>query len=422
MATWVFSRPGISFSAQPDLNLATETAALPNTTDGLFAASISGVSIASTAGAVDVAPGGGNDDYGVGIRIMSGATVLAAADAGGGYETVQATADSSTYPKDFPAVSFTYYKTDATAAEWDAAVVEYQQTYAKAQGADNDYITVAAGSNDITVTYAQLLPNPTISLPTQTSITQTTATVGCTTDRTDPTLYYYISTSATPPSSTDLRNGTGAVDFGNTASPSIGANTFSATGLDYGTTYYTHFVHNNGSDSNILSSTSWSTDPSQFSMAVTEAATPDTLNGSGTVENVISAVALTEPGTADTVAASLTVENVISATALTEPASSDTLAGVLDANIAASISAAITEGAVTDTASGVFDVNITGTMAATDADTDTLSANASVENVIAAVALTDSAVQDTFSATAGQFMYSYLINMPDTFDGYLVNL
>ena len=98
-----------------------------------------------------------------------------------------------------------------------------------------------------------------LSLPTEVSITDTTATVGCTTTSLIGTLYYFISTSATPPSAADLKAGTGSVDFGNDATIT-NPQTFGATGLSASTTYYTYFIQNDGSDdSNLLESGSWAT-------------------------------------------------------------------------------------------------------------------------------------------------------------------
>jgi len=100
---------------------------------------------------------------------------------------------------------------------------------------------------------------PVLSLPTEASITDTTATVGCTTTSLQGTLYYYVSTSATPPSASDLKDGTGSVDFGNDATIT-NPQTFAATGLSASTTYYTYFIQNDGAaDSNILESGSWAT-------------------------------------------------------------------------------------------------------------------------------------------------------------------
>ena len=260
MATWTFNRPAISFSAQDDVDGAIESAALPNSPGG-FAAPVSAVSIASTASAVDVVPGANSDSYGVSVRIMSGATVLAAADSGGGYVQVTASAPSGSYPQAFAISSFPYVLTTATQAQWDAATIVYQQQYSKAGGPDRDYITVAAGTNDITVTYTAASA-PSLTLPTEVSITTTTATVGCTTNTADGDLYWFVSTSATAPTATDLKAGTGAFNgqFGSQANPGVGTETFSVSGLDQSGTYYTYFVHNNAvGDSNILESGSWLT-------------------------------------------------------------------------------------------------------------------------------------------------------------------
>ena len=101
---------------------------------------------------------------------------------------------------------------------------------------------------------------PQLSLPTEASITETTATVGCTTDTAAGTLYAYVSTSATPPSVADLKDGTGSVDFDNQTSPGVGIETFAITGLSAGTNYYSYFLHNEASeDSSILESGVWST-------------------------------------------------------------------------------------------------------------------------------------------------------------------
>ena len=100
---------------------------------------------------------------------------------------------------------------------------------------------------------------PVLSLPTEASITDTTVTVGCTTDDTTGTLFYYISTSATAPSVSNLKDGTGSTKFGNDTSITI-PQTFAVTGLAASTTFYTYFIQNDGADdSNLLESGTWST-------------------------------------------------------------------------------------------------------------------------------------------------------------------
>ncbi len=85
---------------------------------------------------------------------------------------------------------------------------------------------------------------PLITYPTETSITSTTVTIGCNTDTPGSgTLYYYISTSATKPTASDLKDGTSSVKFGNQPNPTD-PETFDVTGLSAGTTYYSYFIHN----------------------------------------------------------------------------------------------------------------------------------------------------------------------------------
>ncbi len=100
---------------------------------------------------------------------------------------------------------------------------------------------------------------PVLTLPTEASITDTTVTVGCTTTSLLGTLYYFISTSASAPSISDLKDGTGSVKFGNDTSIT-NPQTFAVTGLTASTTYFTYFIQNDGvADSNILESGSWAT-------------------------------------------------------------------------------------------------------------------------------------------------------------------
>lgn len=88
-----------------------------------------------------------------------------------------------------------------------------------------------------------------------------TAAGGVTTDDGTGTLYAYCSTSATPPSATDLKAGTGAVYFTSQAISSAGVKSVTATGLAESTTYYFYFLHSDasGNDSAIVSSSSFTT-------------------------------------------------------------------------------------------------------------------------------------------------------------------
>ncbi|MEW8139328.1 MAG: heparin lyase I family protein [Candidatus Thiodiazotropha endolucinida] len=102
---------------------------------------------------------------------------------------------------------------------------------------------------------------PDLTSPTLTSAGQNTMQGTVDTDTDTGTLYAYWSTSATPPSATDLKAGTGAAWSGNQAITSTGTKTFNATGLVAGTTYYAHFLHDNsGSESDISTSAGVATD------------------------------------------------------------------------------------------------------------------------------------------------------------------
>ena len=72
------------------------------------------------------------------------------------------------------------------------------------------------GTDTLTVSGTTQITGPTLTaavltLPTEADITNTTAQAGLTTDQPGGELYYYVSTSATAPSATDLKAGTGAV-------------------------------------------------------------------------------------------------------------------------------------------------------------------------------------------------------------------
>jgi hypothetical protein len=71
------------------------------------------------------------------------------------------------------------------------------------------------GSDVLTVSGTTQITGPlsaaTLTLPVESDITETTAIVGCSSSRFFGDLYCYVSTSATPPSATDLKSGTGAV-------------------------------------------------------------------------------------------------------------------------------------------------------------------------------------------------------------------
>lgn len=82
-----------------------------------------------------------DDTYALALRIMSGATVLAAADSGGTFVTVSSSVTSTTDTLS-SVTAFAYVNTAASKTLWDAATVELRQTYAKTKGSDGTAIRV----------------------------------------------------------------------------------------------------------------------------------------------------------------------------------------------------------------------------------------------------------------------------------------
>lgn len=76
----------------------------------------------------------------LGVRIMNGTQVLAAATSGGDFGVVNNNILNTT--DTIGNESFTYVNTSATKADWDAAVVELQQTINRSMGADGCHIEV----------------------------------------------------------------------------------------------------------------------------------------------------------------------------------------------------------------------------------------------------------------------------------------
>lgn len=81
---------------------------------------------------------GGDDSLVLGIRIMDGATVLAASSAGGAYQTVITHASGGFHTTDTNRgpTAFSFVDQVQGKSVWDNAIVELQQTYTKAKGAD----------------------------------------------------------------------------------------------------------------------------------------------------------------------------------------------------------------------------------------------------------------------------------------------
>ncbi len=104
---------------------------------------------------------------------------------------------------------------------------------------------------------------PVLSSPTAVQSTSTSAILGVSTNQSAGTLYWVVSTSATPPSAVQLiagndSTGSAAVASGSQAVIASGTQGAVATGLTTGVTYYAYFVHSNsGLQSNIAASASF---------------------------------------------------------------------------------------------------------------------------------------------------------------------
>lgn len=143
---------------------------------------------------------------------------------------------------------------------------------------DTDYIGYAVHqavdltySNIVSDTFTTTDEVPVLTSPTDASAGQTSATLGVTTDDPNGTLYWVVSTSASAPTATQIREGkmhTGAAATasGSQAITSAGAKTgISATGLTAGTAYYAHFTQRDAAlnDSAVVSGDGFTTDSAE---------------------------------------------------------------------------------------------------------------------------------------------------------------
>lgn len=94
---------------------------------------------------------------------------------------------------------------------------------------------------------------PTLSNPVDNASGATGAAISVDTNEGNGTLYWFVSTSATPPSAADLKAGTGATAAGNQAVSGTGTQNATPTGLTETTLYWAHFLHRDtaGNDSAI---------------------------------------------------------------------------------------------------------------------------------------------------------------------------
>lgn len=93
---------------------------------------------------------------------------------------------------------------------------------------------------------------PTLTLPLGLPLGDTSGYLGVTTNEGNGTLYYVVTTSATPPSAAQVKagqdhTGSSAVYAGNQSIGSTGAKSATATGLSSNTAYYAYFMHEDAS-------------------------------------------------------------------------------------------------------------------------------------------------------------------------------
>jgi len=107
---------------------------------------------------------------------------------------------------------------------------------------------------------------PTLTLPLALPLGDTSGYLGVTTNEANGTLYYVVTTSATPPSAAQVKagqnnGGTAAVYAGSQAVSATGAQSATATGLSSATAYYAYFMHEDagGNQSSVSASSAFTT-------------------------------------------------------------------------------------------------------------------------------------------------------------------
>ena len=160
-----------------------------------------------------------DDSYGLQIRIVNGATILAAADAGGTFSDVDLAITSATDTLS-SVTAFAYTNTTANKATWNGASVEIRQLYLKTKGNDAghvevDYVaitgTYTAGANGVALdaTLAALTSTAGASLSIAANVTATLS--ACTVSSTAGVLSFAeaANTLGNLTLSADASNGTG---------------------------------------------------------------------------------------------------------------------------------------------------------------------------------------------------------------------
>lgn len=120
-------------------------------------------------------------------------------------------------------------------------------------------------SNVVTASWAQAdITAPTLTSPSGSSASTTTANLSVSTNEANGTLYWVVTTSATPPSVAQVKagqdnTGSAAAASGNQAVSGTGAQTATASGLTPSSTVFAYFVHTDAANNNstVSASSSW---------------------------------------------------------------------------------------------------------------------------------------------------------------------
>jgi len=185
---------------------------------------------------------------------------------------------------------------------------------------------------------------PVLTLPTDVSTGVTTGDGTVTTNVGVGTLYFFVSITATPPSSVDIVDGTGATNFGNQTVAATGVQNVSATGLSGNTTYYIHYMHRDGaSDSNISTADGFTTSAAPDTTAPILSSPTDANSGETTSTGTI----VTDEGNG-------TLYWVVT-TSATTPSKAQIKAGQDNSSVSATA-----DGSQTVTSSGVENIASTG--------------------------------------------------------------
>lgn len=177
-----------------------------------------------------------------------------------------------------------------TQAQAGGTVVHYRiRGKGGAHRVGSDIRSDSAWSNFLTYTVtAADVTAPTLSAASDTANGDNAMTGSVTTNEAGGTLYYFISTSAVPPTAANLKTGTGSAAFGSQAVAASGAQAIAKNGLIAATTYYTHYLHRDaaGNDSAIVSADGFTTTGSAFNPLTVfedywDAGDESTITGSG---------------------------------------------------------------------------------------------------------------------------------------------